>query len=168
MLDPQVDAVRAMTDATAERIAILGVSPVGTPGALVEARTWDDYSLGRAGAIEHLGALEVVYSGVIEGHPKAIDATEDPDPVTQDLLIEQSGELELFHWFVRATSRAPAACRPRRASATCSRPPRRPPHRPERARLTASGAQRVRHARGTRAECPTGSLSPCRGGSVPL
>jgi starvation-inducible DNA-binding protein len=102
MLDPQVDAVRAMTDATAERIATLGVSPVGTPGALVEARTWDDYSLGRAGAIEHLGALEVVYSGVIEGHRKAIDATEDPDPVTQDMLIEQSGELELFHWFVRA------------------------------------------------------------------
>ena len=102
MLDPQVDAVRAMTDETAERIATLGVSPIGTPGAVVAARTWDDYSLGRAGAIEHLGALEVVYSGVIEGHRKAIDATEDPDPVTQDMLIEQSRQLELFHWFVRA------------------------------------------------------------------
>ena len=102
MLDPQVDAVRAMTDATAERIATLGVSPVGTPGALVAARTWDDYDLGRATAIEHLGALDVVYTGVIEGHRKAIDATEDPDPVTQDLLIDQSGQLELFHWFVRA------------------------------------------------------------------
>jgi starvation-inducible DNA-binding protein len=102
MLDPQVDAVRAMTDETAERIATLGVSPVGTPGALVAARTWDDYSLGRAGAIEHLGALEVVYSGVIEAHRKAIDATEDPDPVTQDMLIEQAAKLELFHWFVRA------------------------------------------------------------------
>ncbi len=32
MLDPQVDAVRAMVDETAERIATLGVSPVGTPG----------------------------------------------------------------------------------------------------------------------------------------
>jgi len=74
MLDPQVDAVRAMTDATAERIATLGVSPVGTPGALVAARTWDDYDLGRATAIEHLGALDVVYTGVIEGHRKAIDA----------------------------------------------------------------------------------------------
>src|SRR5208282_2797351 len=35
MLDPQVDAVRAMVDETAERIATLGASPVGTPGALV-------------------------------------------------------------------------------------------------------------------------------------
>ena len=102
MLDPQVDAVRAMTDETAERIATLGVSPMGTPGALVAARTWDDYGIGRAGAIEHLGALEVVYSGVIEAHRKAIDATEDPDPVTQDMLIEQAQQLELFHWFVRA------------------------------------------------------------------
>jgi DNA-binding ferritin-like protein len=31
MLDPQVDAVREMTDETAERIATLGVSPSGTP-----------------------------------------------------------------------------------------------------------------------------------------
>ena len=102
MLDPQVDAVREMVDETAERIATLGIAPVGTPGALVEARSWDDYDIGRAGALEHLGALEVVYSGVIEAHRKAIDATEDPDPVTQDMLIAQAGKLELFHWFVRA------------------------------------------------------------------
>ena len=102
MLDPQVDAVRAMVDAIAERIATLGVAPVGTPGALVKNRTWEDYSIGRDGAIAHLGALDVVYAGVIESHRKAIDFTEDPDPVTQDMLIAQAGELELFHWFVRA------------------------------------------------------------------
>jgi starvation-inducible DNA-binding protein len=102
MLDPQVEAVRAMADATAERMATLGVAPIGTPGALVANRTWDDYDIGRAGAIEHLGALDVVYAGVIESHRKAIDFTEDPDPVTQDMLIAQAGELELFHWFVRA------------------------------------------------------------------
>src|SRR6202451_4665432 len=48
MLDPQVDAVRAMVDETAERIATLGGSPSGTPGALVAQRNWDDYSIGRA------------------------------------------------------------------------------------------------------------------------
>src|SRR3954465_7716707 len=35
MLDPQVEAVRLIVDAIAERIATLGVAPVGTPGALV-------------------------------------------------------------------------------------------------------------------------------------
>jgi len=102
MLDPQVDAVRAMVDETAERIATLGVAPKGTPATLVAERTWDDYSIGRGGAIEHLGALELVYTGVIESHRKAIDATEDLDPVTQDMLIGQASQLELFHWFVRA------------------------------------------------------------------
>ena len=62
----------------------------------------DDYSLGRDGALAHLGALDLVYSGVIEAHRKAIATTEDLDPVTQDMLIAQAGQLEQFQWFVRA------------------------------------------------------------------
>jgi len=102
MLDPQVDAVREMVDKTAERISTLGGSPTGTPGVLVAEREWDDYSIGRAEAIEHLGALDLVYTGVIETHRKAVQATDEPDPITQDLLIEQLRQLELFQWFVRA------------------------------------------------------------------
>ncbi|ROS74475.1 Dps family protein [Cellulomonas sp. PhB143] len=102
MIDPQVDAVRAMVDAIAERIATLGVSPVGTPGALVAARPWDDYSLGRASTIEHLGALDEVYVGIVTAHREAATATADLDDVTNDLLIGHLHELELFHWFVRA------------------------------------------------------------------
>ncbi|KNX38711.1 Dps family protein [Luteipulveratus halotolerans] len=102
MLDPQVDAVRGMVDVTAERIATLGGSPQGTPGALVEQRAWDDYAIGRADAIDHLGALDIVYAGLIEAHRTAIADTEKPDPVTQDMLIGQAQALEQFHWFVRA------------------------------------------------------------------
>lgn len=102
MIDPQVDAVRAMVDAIAERIATLGVAPVGTPGALVQDRSWDDYSIGRASAIEHLGALDEVYVGVITDHREAAAATEELDTVTNDLLVGHLHELELFHWFVRA------------------------------------------------------------------
>jgi starvation-inducible DNA-binding protein len=102
MLDPQVDAVRLMVDAIAERIATLGTSPVGTPGALVQARTWDDYSIGRDGAIAHLGALDLVYDGVIEAHRKAAADTEELDAVTNDLLIGHLHDLEQFQWFIRA------------------------------------------------------------------
>ncbi len=102
MLDPQVEGVRAMVDETAERIATLGGSPVGTPGALVKQRKWDDYSIGRADAIAHLGALDVVYAGIIEAHRNAIEETEELDKVTQDMLIGQAGQLEQYHWFVRA------------------------------------------------------------------
>jgi starvation-inducible DNA-binding protein len=102
MLDPQVESVRAMVDETAERIAALGGSPAGTPGAIVAQRDWDDYSLGRADAIAHLGALDLVYTGVNEAHREAIETTEELDPVTQDMLIGQSRQLEEYQWFVRA------------------------------------------------------------------
>jgi Glycosyltransferase family 20/Ferritin-like domain len=100
-------------DETAERIATLGGSPCGTPSALVAQRDWDDYSIGRAGTLEHLGALDVVYAGIIEAHRRAIDATEELDQVTQDMLIGQSGQLEQSHWFVRAHLEAKeyVACR---------------------------------------------------------
>src|SRR3954462_1811509 len=71
MIDPHVDEVIAMVDETAERIATLGASPLGTPGAIVEGRTWKDYSLGRATTNEHLGALDEVYTNLLEDHRKA-------------------------------------------------------------------------------------------------
>jgi starvation-inducible DNA-binding protein len=102
MLDPQVDAVRLMVDETAERIATLGGSPVGTPGALVAQRSWDDYSIGRADTNAHLAALDVVYNGLIGDHREAIEKTEELDPVTEDMLVAQSAQLEQFQWFARA------------------------------------------------------------------
>jgi starvation-inducible DNA-binding protein len=102
MLDPQVAAVRTMVDTVAERIATLGGSPVGTPGFVAANRTWQDYGLGRATTLEHLGALDVVYDGVVADHRAAIDEFDPLDRVTQDVLIEQSAELEQFQWFVRA------------------------------------------------------------------
>lgn len=102
MLDPQTEAVRGFTDEVAERIATLGGQPSGTPGYVAATRTWDDYSLGRDTVIRHLGALDEVYTGVIADHRDAIREFDDLDLVSQDLLIAQAGQLELFQWFVRA------------------------------------------------------------------
>lgn len=101
MLDPQIDGVRDMVDVLAERMSTLGVPPNGLPGALVSARTWDDYSLDRADTAAHLAALDLVYTGVIEDHRAAIAAVGD-DPVTEDILIGQTADLEQYQWFVRA------------------------------------------------------------------
>ena len=102
MLDPQYAAVSEMVDDVAERIATLGGQPLGTPGAIVDGRTWDDYGLNRALTHEHLSALDHVYVGVIEDHRKAIKVAGDLDPVSEDMLISQTSQLELFQWFVRA------------------------------------------------------------------
>lgn len=102
MIDPQVDAVQTMVDETAERIATLGGVPLGTPGAVVAGRDWDDYSIGRASTIAHLGALDRVYEGVITAHRQAAENTEPLDVVTNDMIVGHLGALEQFHWFVRA------------------------------------------------------------------
>jgi starvation-inducible DNA-binding protein len=102
MIDPQVELVRGYADEVAERIATLGSSPQGTPGAILKDRTWDDYSVGRDTAQAHLAALDLVYNGVIEDTRRGIGETEKLDPVTQDILIGHAAELEKFQWFVRA------------------------------------------------------------------
>ncbi|MGW5639176.1 Dps family protein [Streptomyces sp. NPDC003832] len=102
MLDPQVDRVRDMADDVAERIAALGGVAKGTPGALVAERDWDDYSVGRADAIGHLGALDLVYTGLLTSLRQAVEKVGKLDPSTEDLLIEQLRDLEKFQWFVRA------------------------------------------------------------------
>ena len=102
MIDPQVELVRGFADAAAERIAALGGSPRGTVGAISQDRKWDDYALGRDTVPAHLAALDLVYNGVIESSRKAIEQVGELDPVTEDLLIGQTAELEQFQWFVRA------------------------------------------------------------------
>lgn len=102
MLDPQVEAVREMVDQTAERIATLGGVPRGTPGAVVDIRSWDDYSLAKGTVTQHLAEMDSVYSGVIADHRRAQDAVSEPDPVTEDMIIGHLAQLEQFQWFVRA------------------------------------------------------------------
>ncbi len=102
MIDPQVELVRGYADEAAERIAALGRSPLGTPGAIIDDRTWDDYSVGRDTVLAHLAALDLVYVGVIEDTRKAIERLEELDVVSQDMLIGHAAELEKFQWFVRA------------------------------------------------------------------
>jgi len=102
MPDPQVDGAREMADATAERIRGPGRLADGTPGCPGHAAGLDDCSVGRADAIVHLGALDVVYSGVIKAQRTAVDGTEEAGLGTQDTLIGQAHQLEEFQWFVRA------------------------------------------------------------------
>ena len=102
MLDPQVDAVRGdgRRDGRADRHPRRRAQrPAREPR---RARSWDDYDLGRAMTQEHLGALDIVYDGVITEHRQLIDELEELDQVTQDMVIGQSEKLEQFQWFVRA------------------------------------------------------------------
>lgn len=103
MMDTQTDSVRMMVDAVAERISTLGGVAAGLAGQVSEMRDADgDYELGRAEVMAHLGALDKVYEEVTAGHRSAIERVAELDPITEDLLIGQAGDLEMAHWFIRA------------------------------------------------------------------
>lgn len=102
MLDPQTEVVRGFADEVAERIATLGQAPSGLSGELVSDRSWSDYPLFKADAETHLTELDKVYTGVIGDHRQVLSKVGDIDPITEDLLIGQAKELELFQWFIRS------------------------------------------------------------------
>ncbi|GAA1115128.1 MULTISPECIES: Dps family protein [Nesterenkonia] len=102
MLDPQTEVVRGFADEVAERIATLGGSPSGLSGELVSKRHWEDYPLFKADGSTHLAELEKVYDGVIGDHRDVLNKVGELDPITEDLLIGQAKELELFQWFIRS------------------------------------------------------------------
>ena len=123
MIDPQVELVRGYADEAAERIAALGVSPQGTPGAIIKDRTWDDYSVGRDTVLAHLAALDLVYTGVIEDTRKAIETLGGPRPGLAghaDRPCRRTGEVPVVR------PRAPGERR-RRAVQRAARPPRSRP-----------------------------------------
>lgn len=103
LMDMQTEGVRTMVDDTAERISTIGGIAAGLTGQVAENRTSDDdYALDRGHVRAHLGALDVVYDRVISGHRDAIDVIGKIDPVSEDLLIGQTRELEKYQWFIRA------------------------------------------------------------------
>jgi len=102
MLDPQTTTVRGFADEIAERMATLGTSPSGLSGELVSERKWEDYPLHKASVQDHLTQLDKVYTGVIEDHRQVMNKVGNTDAVTEDILISQVKELELFQWFVRS------------------------------------------------------------------
>jgi starvation-inducible DNA-binding protein len=102
MLDPQAAAAHKMVDTTAERIAALGGTPIGTPATVAARRNGDGYSLGRAPVYDHLIALDQHFATVIEGHRSAQVELAELDPVSEDMVIEQLRALEHFQWLIRA------------------------------------------------------------------
>jgi starvation-inducible DNA-binding protein len=103
MIDPQVDDVRLMADAIAERIAMLGGVPDGRSGMLVASRTWPEYPVGRADTTERLEAFANYFDDIINVHHHSSEVSGDNgDDVTAGIVQGQLEELEKYNWFVRA------------------------------------------------------------------
>lgn len=103
MMDEQTDVVRALVDGVAERITTMGGVAAGLAGEVTKMRSQNsDYALGRAPVAAHLGALDQTYARVCAKHREAAAEIGETDLVSQDLIVGQTGKLDLNHWFIRA------------------------------------------------------------------
>lgn len=103
MIDPQVDAVLAQADETAERIATLGGSPDGRPEAITRNRTWKEFDLtGRQNTEDFLKALVEYYDAFIADDRKAIAELDELDVISSNIVQDHVQELEKFQWFMRS------------------------------------------------------------------
>ena len=103
MLDPEVEAVLAQADETAERIATLGGTPDGRADAIVRNRTWKSFDAeGRVGTEEYLKALIEYYDAFIADDRKAIAELDELDVISSNVIQDHVQELEKFQWFMRS------------------------------------------------------------------
>ncbi|MET9390122.1 DNA starvation/stationary phase protection protein [Streptomyces sp. NPDC006624] len=101
-LDEVVTAAREFADTVAERSAALGVPPDGRPATIAQAFT---LPVPEEGWVRDSDAVEVMVEslqGAVGRLRERIAATEEADPVTQDLLISITADLEKQRWMFDA------------------------------------------------------------------
>jgi starvation-inducible DNA-binding protein len=103
MIDPEVAAVLAQADETAERISTLGGSPDGRPDSIIRQRTWKGIDLtGRKSTTDYLKALIDYYDSFIADDRKAIAELDELDVISSNIIQDHVQELEKFQWFMRS------------------------------------------------------------------
>ncbi|MFF5515208.1 Dps family protein [Streptomyces coeruleorubidus] len=101
-LDEVVDIARKYSDTVAERAAALGIPPDGRAATVavgsgigVTPEGWVDDMTAVRTLVEALGAVITRMRGRVE-------ATGEPDPVSQDIFIGITADLEKHHWMFQA------------------------------------------------------------------
>lgn len=101
-LDEVVTVARQYTDDVAERASALGVSPDGRADTVAGESGFPRLHAGWLKDDDAVEGIVTALGWVIERMRDRIAATDEPDPVTQDLLIQATAELEKQSWMFQA------------------------------------------------------------------
>ncbi len=101
-LDDIVESARKASDEIAERIVMLGVAPQGHIQTTATATRLEKYPDTFVNVDKTLTLIADRLDKTIQGLRTAIAAVGEPDPITEDLLIGISADLEKHLWFVQA------------------------------------------------------------------
>ncbi|MEW1842009.1 DNA starvation/stationary phase protection protein [Nonomuraea angiospora] len=101
-LDELTDLARTHMDTIAERAVALGINPDGRSTTVARSTKLQQPE---SGWIED-GKVVATITGLLDGVSKRmherVRATDEPDPVTQDLLIAVAQEIDKQHWMFQA------------------------------------------------------------------
>ncbi|MEV4442024.1 DNA starvation/stationary phase protection protein [Streptomyces sp. NPDC049577] len=101
-LDDVVASARKHADTVAERASALGVAPDGRAETVAKTSGIDTVGGGWNKDTDAVRILVAALGAVITRMRERIRSTADPDPVTQDILIGLTGDLEKHHWMFQA------------------------------------------------------------------
>ncbi|WP_406145536.1 Dps family protein [Streptomyces sp. NBC_01012] len=103
-LDEVVDTARQHSDTVAERASAVGVNPDGRSRTLAKTTAIDSVPDGWIKDVEAVKVLVDALRVVIDRMRERIEATDEPDPVSQDILITLTADLEKHAWMFQAES----------------------------------------------------------------
>ncbi|GGS16525.1 DNA starvation/stationary phase protection protein [Streptomyces aureoverticillatus] len=101
-LDEVVDTARQHSDTVAERASTLGVSPDGRAGTVASSSGIGKVAEGWVKDTDAVGTLVDALGAVITRMRERVEATGEPDPVSQDIFIQITADLEKHHWMFQA------------------------------------------------------------------
>ncbi|MET8718810.1 Dps family protein [Streptomyces misionensis] len=101
-LDEVVASARTHSDTVAERASALGIPPDGRAATVASASGIKTTPSGWIKDADAVGAMVDALGAVIGRMRERVRATAEPDPVTQDIFIGITADLEKHHWMFQA------------------------------------------------------------------
>ncbi|MFJ5225242.1 Dps family protein [Streptomyces sp. NPDC088400] len=103
-LDEVVATARQHSDTVAERASAIGVTPDGRSATVAATSAIGTVHNGWIKDVEAIQVLVDALGAVVTRMRERVEATADPDPVTQDVLIQVTADLEKHAWMFQAES----------------------------------------------------------------
>lgn len=101
-LDELTEVAREHADTIAERAVAVGVNPDGRSTTVAETTAIRQPEGGWLDDVKVVVAVADILEGVVRRMRERIAATDEPDPVSQDLLIAVAQDIEKQHWMFQA------------------------------------------------------------------
>ncbi|MET9343533.1 MULTISPECIES: Dps family protein [unclassified Nonomuraea] len=101
-LDELVTVAREHADTVAERAVALGINPDGRSATIAASTKLPQPEHGWIEDGKVVATFTDILEGVIRRMRERVAATDEPDPVTQDLLIAVTQDVEKQHWMFQA------------------------------------------------------------------